>query len=289
MTKNNNLLNWKFISQAIIVSCVAITIGVQSASSSTTVGANISTGGTLTVTGESLLNGNNTIGNADSDTLTINSGIWTFGSTATTTISITNGLNFDSNTFFIDPHTNRVGIGTTEPESPLHVTSSYREVRIGASATSDASLYAVASHLSVSKVIHAKHFNTGGYSIYSETGKNYFEGSVGIGTVSPSAMLSVGASSQFQVNSTGDIITSATGELTIGGTGNSSFAGNVGVGTSTPQNLLNVFDTATSTIEIDSNSLTQGGCLKIKDVDGGGYTYCYVLDGAMTCSATSCE
>ena len=63
----------------------------------------------------------------------------------------------------------------------------------------------------------------------------------------------------------------------------------VGIGTSTPATLLDVFNTSTSTITIDSNSATQGSCLKLKDVDGGGYTYCYVLDGTMTCSTDACN
>jgi hypothetical protein len=52
------------------------------------------------------------------------------------------------------------------------------------------------------------------YAIYSAGGQSYFAGSVGIGTVSPSALLSVGSSSQLQVNSSGNISTS--GSLVIG-------------------------------------------------------------------------
>jgi len=68
-------------------------------------------------------------------------------------------------------------------------------------------------------------------------------------------------------------------------------AGNdrIGIGTGTPAALLDVFSTATTTTIFDSNSASKGWCGKYKDVDAGGYTYCYTLNGAMTCSQTSCE
>ncbi len=63
-------------------------------------------------------------------------------------------------------------------------------------------------------------------------------GSLGIGTTDPHALLSVGDSSQFQVNASGDILSS--GNLTIRGTSNSSIAGNLGIGTSFPGAKLQV-------------------------------------------------
>ncbi|WP_263416485.1 hypothetical protein [Terriglobus albidus] len=58
---------------------------------------------------------------------------------------------------------------------------------------------------------------TNRYGIYQENSlnRNYFAGNVGIGTTSPSALLSVGSTSQFQVNSAGAI--STTGGLSVGG------------------------------------------------------------------------
>jgi len=66
-------------------------------------------------------------------------------------------------------------------------------------------------------------------------------------------------------------------------------SGNVGIGTTSPATLLDIFSTATTTQSIDSNSATQGGCLKIKDFDGVGYSYITVSNGVMTTSITSCE
>lgn len=61
------------------------------------------------------------------------------------------------------------------------------------------------------------------------------------------------------------------------------------IGTTSPATLLDVFSTGTSTITIDSNSATQGSCLKLKDFDGGGYTYITVQDGSLIASTDSCE
>jgi len=62
-----------------------------------------------------------------------------------------------------------------------------------------------------------------------------------------------------------------------------------GMGTTTPQSELDIFSTASTTVTVDSNSASKGACLKYKDIDGGGYTYCSFLNGAQTCSMTSCE
>jgi len=65
--------------------------------------------------------------------------------------------------------------------------------------------------------------------------------------------------------------------------------GNVGIGTTAPTSLLDVFSTATTTVAWDSSSVTQGACIKIKDMDGGGYTYLTVLDGVLIADTVSCE
>jgi hypothetical protein len=74
------------------------------------------------------------IGDDDTDNLDIRAGVWNLTSTATTTVAMTNGINFDSNTFVIDPNSNRVGIGTTAPGAKLEVIGG--DVRLGGGATS---------------------------------------------------------------------------------------------------------------------------------------------------------
>jgi hypothetical protein len=59
------------------------------------------------------ITGNSTIGSASTSTVTLNAA----------TVSVPNGVNFDSNTFVIDATNNRIGIGTASPAVALHVNS----------------------------------------------------------------------------------------------------------------------------------------------------------------------
>jgi hypothetical protein len=106
-------------------------VGVNTASPSTNLDVagtfNISgaatLGSTLNVTGLATLGNATTtqltvadktfLGDADADSLTVRAGVWSLTSTATTTVALTQGVNFDSDTFVIDPNANSVAIGTT--------------------------------------------------------------------------------------------------------------------------------------------------------------------------------
>lgn len=57
------------------------------------------------------VNGNTTLGNANTDTITING----------TNVSVPNNLNIDSNTLYIDSTNDRIGIGTATPNAKLTV------------------------------------------------------------------------------------------------------------------------------------------------------------------------
>ncbi|MEK7636607.1 MAG: hypothetical protein AAB362_02875 [Patescibacteria group bacterium] len=136
----------------ILIPLFAVAVTVSAA---TTISTNITTGGTLSVTGLStllggattttltLLNGetianavdgtialtgsftvsdSTTLGDADADALTIRAGTWSLTSTATSTASMTNGLNFDSNTLVLDAGGNKVGVGSSSPFVALGVT-----------------------------------------------------------------------------------------------------------------------------------------------------------------------
>lgn len=65
--------------------------------------------------------------------------------------------------------------------------------------------------------------------------------------------------------------------------------GHLGIGTTTPATLLQLFSTATTTFSIDSDSASKGSCIELKDIDGGGYTYVYALNGDIFTSQTSCK
>ena len=64
-----------------------------------------------------------------------------------------------------------------------------------------------------------------------------------------------------------------------------------------PQTFKTISNTATTTMQIgerfthffDSEFLSQGVCLKIKDADGSGYTYLSTNKGTGIFSLTSCE
>jgi len=146
-------------------------------------------------------------------------------------------------------------------------------------------------------------------------------GNVGIGVAAPSSKLHVSDTAQtpviftssndgatdIQINNTStngrDWILSATGQNNSFGAGKFGLfdstgglfrlivdsAGDFGVGTTTPSTLLDVYSTASTTITVDSSSGSQGGCIKIRDADGAGYTYLSTLNGVALFSTVSCE
>lgn len=90
----------------------------------------------------------------------------------------------------------------------------------------------------------------------------------------------VTGANRFSIN--GGNVTNTTFE--VGGTasisGIASVSGNFSAGGK---------NTGTSSFEFDSPSTTQGGCFKIKDVDGSGYTYLRVSNGVATFSTVDCR
>ena len=52
--------------------------------------------------------------------------------------------------------------------------------------------------------------------------------------------------------------------------------GNVGIGTTTPAKLVDIFSTGTSTLSIDTNSATKGGCIAVKSPKNT--TYYFFVD-----------
>jgi len=97
---------------------VNITDGTNTLMSITDVG----TVGNATLTGALTVEGNTTLGDAGDDNITINA----------STVSLSNNLNIDSNTLYIDNANNRVGIGTDSPSVALDVTNGNIAIHSGA-------------------------------------------------------------------------------------------------------------------------------------------------------------
>jgi hypothetical protein len=72
------------------------------------------TSGTTSIAGDLTVEGNTTLGDAPTDTLTFNA----------STLAIPNNLNIDSNTLFIDASNNRIGIGTATPSGLFNIIDS---------------------------------------------------------------------------------------------------------------------------------------------------------------------
>lgn len=78
--------------------------------------------GSLVVEGAAAFQGGLTFGDAIGDAITVNAGAWTFSNDTNFVLSGgANGLSFDTNTLSIDASADRVGIGTTAPDSKLEV------------------------------------------------------------------------------------------------------------------------------------------------------------------------
>ncbi len=151
------------------------------------------------------------IGDEDTDTLNIRAGDWNLTSTATTTAAMTNGLNFDSDTFVIAPNSDRVGILTSAPSYGLDINGTLRttdntffdaNLTIGdedadsVSVNSDDWTFANDTNFVLSGGVNGLSFDTDTLSIDASNGN------VGIGTTSPNTKLHVAATTTIGSAST---------------------------------------------------------------------------------------
>lgn len=66
-------------------------------------------------------------------------------------------------------------------------------------------------------------------------------------------------------------------------------ASKIGFGTTTPTSFLSITAAGFATTTVAIGSEAGAACLKLRDTDLAGWTYCRTLDGVMTCSTVPCE
>jgi hypothetical protein len=112
------------------------------------------------------------------------------------------------NSQIFDNGTN-VGIGTTSPGAKLDVIGNIWVSKAGTGWSNEIGFArdgTLKSYMQLSDIDELYLTGAGGIRTAGSGGFKIMNGNVGIGTTSPPSLLSVGASSQFQVNSSGDIV-----------------------------------------------------------------------------------
>ncbi|MFA6096177.1 MAG: tail fiber domain-containing protein [Candidatus Paceibacterota bacterium] len=238
-----------------------------------------------------------------------------------TLANVANALNVDSDTLTIDALNGRAGIGTASPSEKLHVygTAAQTNAIIGTSQGSldmlslnlggngyvdvSANAYFKASDLtwyrrndlndswtnsmtttadnSGSWQVMHKNVGTGAIGSFEYPFTILANGNVGIGDAVPDSQFTVGTTSQFQVNSSGQIAaiagyTQATGNFSISGTGT--------FGTGTGAVSLNgaTSVTGTNTFTVGTGLTTLGGNLT---VTGTAWTAVPTISGLITATS----
>lgn len=85
-------------------------------------GAHVHAEQMLSASGQLIVEGNLTFGDAITDAITVNAGSWTFANATNFAVSnAVNAFSIDTDTLSVDATNNRIGIRTTAPENPLEV------------------------------------------------------------------------------------------------------------------------------------------------------------------------
>ena len=224
-----------------------------------TMKGNVAVTGSLTVTGtlharmtDFVVNANSTtLGDASGDTIIING----------STVSIPNNLTFDTSTLHIDSSNNRVGIGTTSPGAPLHVS---------ASATTSAQTVEILRLEVNDKGADMSVGHGPGIDFFvGETGGSDYGGTVAV-VREQAADANTDCAMVFHTTTDDQVKDNSREKMRI------TSAGKVGIGVTDPDSQLEVFSTSTqlklsynagdyATLAVDND-----GQLDITTVDGGG-------------------
>jgi hypothetical protein len=139
--------------------------------------------------------------------------------------------------------------------------------------------------------------NKGGTGLTTLTGAGRLLYS-GVGGSSISTLASSTYGTVLWIGADGYPAWTATSTLGLGGGGaqtpwTSNIAGAgynlTGVGVASSTSFITQSGTSTSAFVVGLDGAAKPGCLAIQDNDSAGWTYCYTLNGTMTCSTTDCS
>ena len=287
---------------AIILSVFFVVATVQAA---TTISTNISTGGTLTVTGESYLTGNVGIGTTspanslhvvgyvradrDANQYQFYDAAGTALASFEANVSGTTGgaLRFKPkntsgsfSTRMMINHAGNVGIGSTDPDSLLTIPAS--------SATAATSSDQIRLRSARAAIVSGNLI--GGIDFMSNDTNLTAPGQVSAGiqalaeATHTASVLDTGLAF-FTLSGDGDVPANLAEQLRI------SAAGNVGIGTTTPATRLHVSNgaSATTTVSIGELGLdTSKACVNMNQADGSPGSF-YLAGGAVVVSTSYCQ
>ncbi len=252
------LIKTKNILHSAIVVCSSIFIVAGIVSAATTIGNNIVTGGTLSVTGTSSLG-------------IISSGTW--NGTPIDISDYTNLAVIDNLAFKETGDTIGVAAGYTIPDTTSvanwNTAYSWGNWNGNVKIATDTDL-AVTNNLDLNDNIIGV---AADYHIPLTASTTQWATAYGWGNHATAGYLLASSTSDLNMNFN-DIM--AVGDMEV--------SDNLNVGSY----LTVASSTASSTIEIGINGVS-AACLKLQDSDLGGWTYCSFLDGSMICSTTPCN
>lgn len=240
---------------------------------SVTGSGSLTLGGTLSLTSGQITGGLGYTPVTDARTLTINGTTFDLTANRSWTIASSQWITSGSSIYY---NTGTVGIGTTTPDSLLHLESSTVDTRINLNSTSSSlTPYIMFRSLGVNKATIGLGQYTGGslnnLLLYCDSGDTIFSnnvermrvintGQLRLSSYTSTTSFTGTAAGYLAFDSSGNIITTATpssSQWTTSGSNIFYNTGNVGIGTSSPGQRLVVQDSGDTFIQVRNNTAGQ--------------------------------